>query len=263
MNNRNFETQGDAHRDMLVQLDLLRANLSRGDYPGYPAFNDRFFADISTLDRDQVGRLALPAGPWSVDTHPNRPDTDVVPAPAEQQKLAEDGLELDSQGRPLHPWLANMLEDPKIGIVTGKGAYWQWGPNKTVDAVVTRRGEVLLIKRGDTGAWALPGGFQDNEPAIIGAAREVAEETGVIIPGNSTIGLAYHGPVVDTRVTANAWPETTAFRFDLPSNDMSELRAGDDAADAAWFPFNIALQGDLLFGSHHMLLERALYADTN
>jgi ADP-ribose pyrophosphatase YjhB (NUDIX family) len=54
-----------------------------------------------------------------------------------------------------------------------------------VGAVVVHEGRVLLIRRGKDplkGRWTLPGGALElGEPLTVGAAREVREETGLIV----------------------------------------------------------------------------------
>ena len=82
-------------------------------------------------------------------------------------------LSLDEYGRPLNP-------RGRTGLC-GRGKLYMWGPNHAADPLVTREksGEfqVILIKRGDTGSWALPGGMVDagEEPRVT-AAREFSEE---------------------------------------------------------------------------------------
>lgn len=241
-----------------AQLDLLAQNLTAAQYPGYPSFSDRLHINIDNLPRDAQGTLHIPHGPWHIAKHPNRPNPEVFPSPSEMAAFLDQGYELDTYGRPLHPWLRDMLERPDIGIVTGKGAYWHWGPNKTVDPVVFWEDNVLLVQRKDTGAWALPGGFLDNEPPLSGAIRELYEETGVIMPDPSAGCLIYEGPVVDTRVTAHAWPETSAFAFRLEHKQSLKHQESEVAA-AAWVPVTRALDG-LLFGSHRLLVERSVAA---
>lgn len=110
-------------------------------------------------------------------------------------------------------------------------------PSVTCDVVAfTLRADdlaVLLIKRKDDpfkGAWALPGGFvNENEPLERAAARELYEETG--LSGVRLVELgAFGDPGRDPRghTITIAW---TTFRVAEPS-----LSPGDDAVEAEWLP---------------------------
>lgn len=237
-------------------LELLREQLAAQAYPGYPPQHERLW----TEDDIWYEPLQLPYGPW--DTSEG-----AVPTIPERAELAAKGLHLDAYGRPLHPWLEEMLTNPAIGIVTGKGFYWKWGPNYTADPIVVRRdfGEphVLLIERADKTGWALPGGFVDgDETGLEAAIREAREETGVDLQAYApSVTVTYTGPLADLRVTANAWPETTAVRFDIPDTEAAKLPNGtwkgsDDALTAGWFP--ISELNTKLFGSHVLLIKQAL-----
>jgi len=104
-----------------------------------------------------------------------------------------------------------------------------------VGVVVLAARRVLLVRRGKPprqGQWSLPGGAQKlGETVFEAAAREVREETGLDV---EVLGLAdvvdsirhddanrvrYHYTLVDVFAVARA----------------GTLKAGGDAADAAWF----------------------------
>jgi len=70
---------------------------------------------------------------------------------------------------------------------------------------VARRadGHVLLIKRGDTGTWALPGGTLEwGERAAITLARELREEAGATLRATGRLVGIYTDPARDARMHA-------------------------------------------------------------
>jgi ADP-ribose pyrophosphatase YjhB (NUDIX family) len=151
-----------------------------------------------------------------------------------------------------------MLTDPDIGIVTGKGAYWYWGPNKTADPIVINDGKVFLVQRKDTGMWSLPGGFMDHsEDSNVAARREFWEESHIHIPKCVIGRTVYQGPVADPRITANAWPETTAILYHINGN-MPEAEITEETTGWKWMPVNEVIGGGILFGSHRYLIIKAL-----
>lgn len=252
-----FEFEPTNHSAMEQQLALLRQNIEVHTYPGYPDRKNRLVADPHDFATHN-DRLVLPDGPWVVDTHPRQQKVEHAPSSEEQQLFISKGLRLDAAGRPLHPWFTQMLTDSSIGVVLGKGAYWHWGPNYTADSIIVCQNHVLLIKRGDTGLWALPGGHLDEgEEAASAAVREVAEETGLVIPESAKETEVYVGPVVDLRATAHAWPETTAILYRL-DQELTDVSGMDDAADAAWVPISVLQHENMLFGSHRFLLDLGL-----
>ncbi len=113
-------------------------------------------------------------------------------------------------------------------------------PAVTTDvAVFSDRDEaacILLIRRGHdpfAGAWALPGGFLDEDETLEACAvRELLEETG-LTAGPLRLFGTYSDPGRDPRgrtLTVAYW--TTA------KEGTGEARAGDDAADCRWFPLD-------------------------
>lgn len=104
---------------------------------------------------------------------------------------------------------------------------------KDEQALKEGRLKVLLVKRGNhpsIGCWALPGGFVNlRENLEDTARRELQEETGV--SGLPVEQFACYG---DYQRDPRARVITTAY-FSLVNEKEVRVKAGDDAADAAWF----------------------------
>jgi len=103
----------------------------------------------------------------------------------------------------------------------------------TVDAVVIKSGEILLIKRSNypyKGAWALPGGFVDqNETVEQAVVREVREETGLKTIIRSMLGV-YSSPDRDPR-------KTISIAFVL-KQVSGRTRTSNETSDVKWFNLN-------------------------
>jgi 8-oxo-dGTP diphosphatase len=115
----------------------------------------------------------------------------------------------------------------------------------TVDAVTVAPSadggpSVLLIRRAHdpfAGSWALPGGFVDSDEDLEQAARrELAEETGVVAHSMRQIG-AFGDPGRDPR------GRSISIAFLAVLDAMSSAQAGDDAAEARWFPIDRVPEG--------------------
>ena len=121
----------------------------------------------------------------------------------------------------------------------------------TVDAVVTFKGHLLMVRRkaapGEN-LLALPGGFLNyNERLKDGAIRELIEETRIAIPPaliRSSIkgeGIVFDAPGRSLRGRTI----TYAFHFDLDSVlkdiDMPKVKGSDDAKEAMWLTFSEAI----------------------
>ena len=141
----------------------------------------------------------------------------------------------------------------------GRGAFWNWGPNYTADPIVLTtedRPQVLLIRRQDNNMLALPGGFVDETDGLnteTAALRELQEETSLVLNAEGT--LVFEGIVEDPRTTKNAWPETSAYLFEVAS--PAQVLAADDAKSADWYYVD-ELDANELYGSHAALIQMAI-----
>lgn len=112
-------------------------------------------------------------------------------------------------------------------------------PSNTVDMILMTVSEgklkLLLVKRGNhpfIHDWALPGGFVNFDEDLDHAVeRELAEETHITkhtyFRQLYTLGNADRDP--RTRIISTVYLSLT------PEENIKEAKAGDDAADTAWF----------------------------
>lgn len=112
-------------------------------------------------------------------------------------------------------------------------------PAVTTDCVIfgydSKEGlSVLLVQRGGEpykGCWAFPGGFMRiDEDAETGARRELKEETSL-----DTAYIEQFGCFTDVDRDPRERVITIAF---LALVRKTEVKGGDDAADARWFPIS-------------------------
>lgn len=136
------------------------------------------------------------------------------------------------------------------------GAPQSGRPETAVGAVVIHDGRLLLIRRGRgpaIGQWSVPGGRVEwGETLAQAVEREVAEETGLAVRCGPFIGWVermgrgHHYVILD-------------FRAEVVGDPPVILRAGDDAAEAAWVPLSEVSTVDLVDGmlsflrTHHIL----------
>ncbi len=104
-------------------------------------------------------------------------------------------------------------------------------PSVTVDGIIERNNEILLIKRGREpfkGMWALPGGFVEYGEIVEDAVkREIKEETGLITEVRHLLGV-YSKPDRDPR----GHTISIVFVLDVLGGKLKE---GDDASDTRFF----------------------------
>lgn len=131
----------------------------------------------------------------------------------------------------------------------------------TTDAVVVHSGHVLLVRRRSEpgkGLWALPGGFvRENQSLLESCLRELREETRLKIPVPVLKGSIKGTHVFDhPERSLRGRTITHAFHFDFLAGELPQVRGGDDAEKARWFPISQALEmGPQLFEDHLYILE--------
>lgn len=102
----------------------------------------------------------------------------------------------------------------------------------------------VLVRRGDTGGWALPGGTLEwGETLRSALARELAEETGARVLELGRLVGVYSGPERDARfhavtVVVEARVELTPATADNPL-EILEVRAFSEAELPAEFSYQM------------------------
>lgn len=94
-------------------------------------------------------------------------------------------------------------------------------------------GQLLMIQRGDSGLWAIPGGAQDIGETIAEATvRETLEETGIRIRVTSLVGI-YTDPkhVIDYHDGEVRQEFSICFRGEP---DGGALATSDESPDVRW-----------------------------
>ncbi len=122
-------------------------------------------------------------------------------------------------------------------------------PTPTTDVViyVPERGVVIIRRRNAPVGFALPGGFIDEgETAEHAAVREMREETSLRVRLTGLLGV-YSRPDRDPR------SHTLSVVFTGVPEDADALCAGDDAAEAAFYPLD-ALPQPIVF-DHAKILQ--------
>ena len=124
-------------------------------------------------------------------------------------------------------------------------------PSITVDGVLFKDSEILLIKRKNPpfkDMWALPGGFVEyGETTEDAAIREVEEETGLQCSISQLLGV-YSNPSRDPR------GHTISIVY-IVKREKGIVSGGDDAAEAAFHPLHSL--PDLSF-DHYKIIKDAI-----
>ena len=136
----------------------------------------------------------------------------------------------------------------------------------TVDALVTKDDQVLMIRRGHApgkGLLALPGGFiEADEPLLVSALRELDEETAFQIEGVDLRDRLESVRVFsEPKRSARGRTISHVHHFALRETDPEpKIHAGDDASDAFWMRLT-EIREEEGFEDHFLILHALLMTD--
>lgn len=130
----------------------------------------------------------------------------------------------------------------------------------TTDAVITRSGHVLLVRRAGRpgrGRLAMPGGFlEPHETLLACAIRETHEETGLSPSIDLAAALRAQAVFDYPDRSLRGRTVTHAYHFDLGIGQLPRLSGGSDASEALWMPISDVLaRPELFFEDHHAIIE--------
>jgi ADP-ribose pyrophosphatase YjhB (NUDIX family) len=128
------------------------------------------------------------------------------------------------------------------------GAEFWDNPKPCAGALVSHAGKLLLVRRAIepwAGCWDIPGGFcEPGEHPEATAAREVREETGLVIGELALLGIWMD------RYGTHDPPETTMNIYYLATTaDPGAARTSAEVAEVRWFGPD-ELPADLAFTAH-------------
>ena len=101
------------------------------------------------------------------------------------------------------------------------------------DSEAPEPGRLLLLRQPPGRSWGLPAGLlKKAEPPAVGAARELAEESGVVIAPE-----ALTPAVPNAIVHPKGWVDTV-FMASVPASTNPLVVDGGEVLEAGWFPLD-------------------------
>lgn len=218
---------------------------------GYPPIDKRLQLPLAVWNNMvQSGEITIPDGPWHITNHPNRQKaeehllddiaTEESPMSAQQITHWKNlGLLVDTAGRPLHPRAAQLLTTPGVGMFTGPGFHYRYGPQRMGNLGLRRERNgiveyAMAAVQRTTLKWGMPGGYANAGETVEAAAfREGYEEVGVKRQalGKIVVKAAVLSPPKGfKRDTLHGWGEewsTLVHSPDNPELDGIELTIHD------------------------------------
>jgi|GEM_PF-6826385 len=263
-----------SYRDM-PKLTSSEATELIGKQPvkGYPPRENRLqykpevWRQLLNDARKHDNRIDIPdGGPHFADTYGaatrmrRSSEMDVIVTreqPLPEKRVAEWrklGLLVDTTGRPLHPRAEQVLTHPKIGMYTGPGKYYRYGPQRIGNLILQRIEQrqynelityaIVGVRRNGEIEYSVPGGHCElGKNTQDTAFREAKEEAGIVRASLGKLQLqeVISWPKGGKADTLHAWGEewfTFARSTDNPALEGVELQPDSkEAVTAEWRTF--------------------------
>ena len=264
------------------ELAAGRSKPPERDYP--PLANRLCIPPDHWAKMIQNNWIEIPDDPrWHITNHPNRnkPSELIDPIATAENPLSDDhiqqwealGLRHDTAGRPLHPRAEQLLTTHGVGMFTGPGFHYRYGPQRVGNLGIRRERNgtveyaVTLVHRS-CDVWGMPGGYANTGETVQDAAfREGFEEAGIqrTLLGDLMIRELFSPPKGFRRDTLHAWAEewfTFAASRDNPELQEVDLEVHDiaEVLEAAWMTVAAIENESNFMGTHrHMIMEHEQY----
>lgn len=177
---------------------------------------------------------AMEQGPWHITQHPNRlgapaEDIDQIDQPLNERLQyfwQHNGLVLDDKGHPIYPYADQFIADESLGMMTGLGWYWRYGPNQKTYAVLARQCdeqadlEVAVVRRPREDRLNLPGIFlKRSQLAITAALQVISKDIGLDTDRIKGTAIGSWPRLVPSPYdTLNAWREESIVAIREPNH---------------------------------------------
>ena len=145
----------------------------------------------------------------------------------------EAKIEYDGKKKPLNP--------KRTGLA-GRGLLGRWGANHAADPIVAYLDDngdlwAIVVRRKDTGEWAIPGGMVDPGKIVTQTLRNEFQEEAADIDEKlldkifKLSILLYEGYVNDPRNTDNAWLETSVHGVLITPKEKNQIKLKDEDSE--------------------------------